>query len=130
MVVTSLIYNAQVTSTSSNQTTTKNYIRLTEGTFKQRYTQHKSTFTHKKLSHSTELSKYIWQLKDENINFTTKWSIIARARPYNNSSKRCDLCLAEKLYIIKNCHSKDLLNKRSELVSKCRHENKYYLKNN
>jgi len=128
-LTTSLIYNAQVTSTTSNQTTTKNYIGLTEGTFKQRYTQHKSTFTHRKLSNSTELSKYIWQLKDSNINFTTKWSIIARARPYNNSSKRCDLCLAEKLYIIKHSNN-NLLNKRSELISKCRHENKFYLKNN
>ena len=128
-LTTSLIYNAQVTSTTSNKTTTKNYIGLTEGTFKQRYTQHKSTFTHKKLSNSTELSKYIWQLKDDNIDFSTKWSIIARARPYNNSSKRCDLCLTEKLLIIKNSHRKSLLNKRSELVSKCRHENKFYLKN-
>ena len=84
-----------------------------------------STF---KLSNSTELSKDIWQLKDININFTTKWSIIARARPYNNSSKRCDLCLAEKLYIIKHSNN-NLLNKRSELISKCRHENKFYLKN-
>ena len=94
-LTTSLIYNAQVTSTTANQTTTKNYIGLTEGTFKQRYTQHKSTFTHRKLSNSTELSKYIWQLKDSNTSFTTKWSIIARARPYHNSSTRCDLCFAE-----------------------------------
>ena len=65
-------YNAQVTSTTANQTTTKNYIGLTEGTFKQRYTQHKSTFTQRKLSNSTELSKYIWQLKDSNTSFTTK----------------------------------------------------------
>ena len=36
------------------------YIGLTEGTFKQRCTQRKSTFTHRKLSNSTELSKYIW----------------------------------------------------------------------
>ena len=108
---------------------TKNYIGLTEGTFKQRYTQHKSTFTHRKLSNSTELSKYIWQLKDSNTSFTTKWSIIARARPYHNSSKRCDLCLAEKLHIIKRSNN-NLLNRRSELVSKCRHENKFYLKNN
>ena len=128
-LTTSLIYNAQITSTTANQTTTKNYIGLTEGTFKQRYTQHKSTFTHRKLSNSTELSKYIWQLKDSNTSFTTKWSMIARARPYHNSSKRCDLCLAEKLYIIKRSNS-NLLNKRSELVSKCRHENKFYLKNN
>ena len=126
---TGLICNAQITSTAANQTTTKNYIGLTEGTFKQRYTQHKSTFTHRKLSNSTELSKYIWQLKDSNTSFSTKWSIIARARPYHNSSKRCDLCLAEKLYIIK-CSNSNLLNKRSELVSKCRHENKFFLKNN
>ena len=37
-LTTSLIYNAQITSTTANQTTTKNYIGLTEGTFKQRYT--------------------------------------------------------------------------------------------
>ena len=92
-LTTNLIYNAQITSMTANQTTTKNYIRLTEGTFKQRYTQHKSTFTHRKLSNSTELSKYFWQLKDSNTNFTTKWSIIARARPYHSSSKRYDLCL-------------------------------------
>ena len=128
-LTTSLIYNAQVTSTTSNQTTTKNYIGLTEETFKQRYTQHKSTFTHRKLSNSTELSKYIWQLKDSYINFTTKWSIIARARPCNNSSKRWHLCLAEKLYIIKHSNN-NLLNKRYELISKCRHEDKFYLKNN
>ena len=54
----SLIYNVQITSTTANQTTTKSDIGLTEGTFKQRYTQHKSTFTHRKLSNSTEPSKY------------------------------------------------------------------------
>ena len=128
-LTTSLIYNAQITSTTANQTTTKNYIRLTEGTFKQRYTQHKSTFTHSKLSNSTELSKYIWQLKDSNTSFTTKWSIIARAHPYHNSSKRCDLCLAEKLYIIK-CSNNNLLNKLSELYANADRKNKFYLKNN
>ena len=93
------------------------YIGLTEGTFKQRCTQRKSTFTHRKLSNSTELSKYIWQLKDSNTSFTTKWSIIARGRPYHNSGKICDLSLAKKLHIIKRSNN-NLLNKRSELVSK------------
>ena len=93
------------------------------------YTQHKSTFTHRKLSNSTKLSKYIWQLTDSNTSFTTKWSIMARARPYHKSSKRRDLCLAQNLYIIKRSNN-NLLNKRSELVSKCWHENKFYLKNN
>ena len=35
----------------------------------------------------------------------------------------------EKLMII-NSKPDDLLNKRSELISKCRHENKFYLRNN
>ena len=40
----------------------------------------------------------------------------------------CDLCLTEKLMIIKS-NSNNLLNKRSELISKCRRESKFYLKN-
>jgi len=96
-----LIYNAQVTASTNNNTTTKNYIGLTEGTFKQRFTQHKLTFRHRKYINSTELSKYIWHLKDNSINFNIKWSIISRASPYNNSTKRCDLCLTEKLMQVK-----------------------------
>ena len=78
---------------------------------------------------STELSKYIWQLHDSNKDFSIKWSIICRARPYSNITKKCDLCTTEKLMII-NSKPDELLNKRSELISKCRHENKYYLRNN
>ena len=43
--------------------------------------------------------KYIWKLCDNNQDFNIKWTIISRARPYNNISKRCDLCLTEKLKI-------------------------------
>ena len=117
----SIIYNAQIT-TTDNKTPPKNYIGLTEGTFKQRFNQHKVTFRHRKYTNSTELSKYIWQLKDNSVNFNIKWSIIARARPYNNTMTRCNLCLTEKLMIIKS-NSNNLLNKRSEPISKCHHEN-------
>ena len=120
-----VIYNARVTTDD----TTKNYIGLTEGTFKQRFTQHKHSFRHRNYMNSTELSKYIWQLRDSNKDFSIKWSIICRARPYSNITKRCDLCTTEKLMII-NSKPDELLNKRSELISKCRHENKFYLRNN
>ena len=36
------------------------------------------------------------------------------SRPYHNSSKRCDLCLAEKLHIIKRSNN-NLLNKNPSL---------------
>ena len=37
------------------------------------------------------------------------------------------LCLKEKYHIIFS--KKNLLNKRNELVTKCRHKNKFYLAN-
>ena len=51
-----------------------------------------------------------------------------KAQAYRNGSKRCNLCLTEKLAIIEGEPNK-ILNKRAELVSKCRHENKFYLSN-
>ena len=64
-------------------------------------------------------------IKDNETDYRVQWTIIIAAQPYNNISKRCDLCPSEKLYII-NGHNNSPLNKRSELISKCRHENKYY----
>ena len=122
----SIVYNANVTTESD--TTGKNYIGLTEGTFKQRYTQHKLSFRNRNHSNSTELSKHIWTLKDNNTNFTINWSILATAPACSNKSKRCHLCLTEKLYLIR-AEKPSLLNKRSELISKCRHENMFYLAN-
>ena len=53
---------------------------------------------------STELSKYAWSLKDNNINHVITWKIIARAKPYNSASKRCNLCILEKFIIIREPH--------------------------
>ena len=91
-----VIYNARVITDD----TTKNYIGLTEGTFKQRFTQHKHSFCHRSYMNSTQLSKYIWQLRDSNKDFNIKWTIICRERLYSNNTKRCDLCTTEKLMII------------------------------
>ena len=51
-----------------------------------------------------------------------------KATEYQNTTGRCNLCVAEKLAIIR-ADKKTSLNKRFELVSKCRHENRYYLCN-
>ena len=125
-LITSVIYKANVTTDKDN--TGKNYIGLTEGTFKQRYTQHNLTFRNRKYANSTELAKHIWKLKDNKENYKINWSIISSASAYNNISKRCNLCITEKLHIIKADKARNL-NKRTELISKCRHENKYFLAN-
>ena len=75
----------------------------------------------------TELSKYIWKLKDQKIKFTIKWNVEAMSIPYTCGSKCCNLCLSEKLLIAK-ADAKTLLNKRSEIISKGRHHNNFISK--
>ncbi len=120
----SVIYQATVTRQDNN--TTESYVGLTENEFKTRYRNHTSSFRHTKHRHSTELSKYIWTLKDKDIDYTISWKILSSCRSYNSSSKRCNLCIKEKFFIICRPHLASL-NKRNELVSACRHRNKALL---
>ena len=77
----------------------KKYIGAVETLFKERYRNHTRNFKHKKRMKCTKLSKYIWSI------------------------------LAEKFFIIKSLDDSNLLNRISELVSKCRHQNKLLLSN-
>ena len=76
-------------------------------------------------SKSTELSKYIWDLKDRAINPIVNWSIAEKM--YSNTKLNyCKLCLLKKLYIIDFIENR-LLNKRNEFISGCKHHNKLLL---
>ena len=122
-----VIYQATVTTTDSS-TRPETYVGLTEQTFKTRYKSHNNFFNHLKYKNSTELSKYIWSLKERGAGYSIKWRIITKAKPYQPGSKRCPLCLTEKYYIM---FRPDLstLNKRNELASSCRHMNKHLIAN-
>ena len=111
-----IVYKATVI--TNNTQDTKHYIGMTSNTVKERYRNHIKSFTHKKYSNETELSKHVWHLKQNKTDFTIKWSIIKKSISYTGGSKRCNLCLEE------NC----LLTKRSEIVSACRHKNKFQVK--
>ena len=105
---------------------TKVYIGLNEHPYKQRYSNHMESIRHEKYGNSTELLKYVWQLKKAGKKFKITWSINLRAQAYSNITNRCNLCLTKKLSFI-NADKPTTLNKRPELISKCRHEHKYYL---
>ena len=109
-----IIYEATV-KTSSDE---KKYLGLAEGTFKRRLYGHRQSFRSSGLRNATELSKHIWELNDRGEEYKLSWNIIDRASSYNGTSKSCRLCLLEKYHILTR---DDLLNKRSKLVSKCRH---------
>ena len=52
------------------------------------------------------------------------WRIIRKCLPYNYNSRKCYLCLDGKLEIALYEREK-LLNKKTELISKCPHQKKY-----
>ena len=69
---------------------------------------------------------YERSLKDQDIAFDIKWTVLRKAAAYRNTTRRCNLCIAEKLEIMKADKDRSL-NRRSELVSKCQDENQFYL---
>ena len=105
-----------------------NYFGLTEGQFKTRYRNHLKTFNNPIYKAETELSKLIWFLKEQDKQFGIKWRIVSKAKSYQCGSRRCDLCTTEKLYIAM-ANPKTCINKRDEIVSKCRHRRKHKLSN-
>ena len=119
-----LVYNASVDRLDTNET--KHYYGTCEKNFKERYNNHTASFRNKNNEKSSKISKYIWEL-DNNIQHNLKWCIAPKARPYVCGRRKCDLCLTEKLTIIK-ADPESLLNTCDELVSKCRHMNKFTLR--
>ena len=120
--VKTIVYKAPVTT----QDIYRIYYGTSEGEFKTRYNNHTKSFRNRQYVNETELSKYIWQLNDNRIDFHLKWEIAAFTSPYKCGTRRCDLCLIEKLFIVR-ADPLILLNKRTELISKCRHRNKFTL---
>ena len=124
-LVNSIVYRGKIVTT--NEEDVNNYVGMTENEFKGRERYHHYTFQHEEKRTSSKLSDYIWELKKKNIESNIEYTVLEKAQPYKNGTKRCPLCIAEKFHIIFQPFEK--VNQREELVSKCRHENKYYLKN-
>ena len=98
-------------------------VNSVETSFKDHFRNHTRDFRHKKYVNRTELSKYMWKSKDEKITATIKRNImsIVHGTPKGGI---CKLCLTEKFWLLKHFKDEHLLNKKSEFISKCRHENK------
>ena len=117
----SVVYKATVTSPAKP---VRYYLGLSEPPFKERFYKHNFTFRRPAERGATALSAYIWSLKDEDAPYSITWSIHAKAYPYKCGQKRCDLCLTEKLAILR-ADPETSLNKRSEIATTCRHRPKY-----
>ena len=118
----SIVYKASVTEENSNDT--KVYIGSTSTTFKERFGNHKKSIANPLYASNTELSKYVWSLKEKNKEYNIKWDIVKQVPSYKSGGKQCSLCSNEKLHILK-AEKGSILNKRSELFSRCIHQRRF-----
>ena len=80
------------------------------------YANHKKPFNLIKSKNGTTLSMEYWNLKQNQQAPRLTWEVKGLYKAYNPTLKKCNLCLYEKFVIIDNPH-KNLLNKRSEVIS-------------
>ena len=120
----SIIYKATLTLDGIG----KYYYGCSETEFKTCYYNHNQSFKYWKKCNVTELSKAFWQAKDTGKNPIIEWSIAACTTPYYLQARWCNLCLAEKLFILQ-VDPTTMLNKRLKLNGKYHHKNKFKLKN-
>ena len=123
----SLVYKAAILQPPSQ--INKYYYRTCEITFKERYNNNTTTFSNKSKKKTVKLSKHIWELKGNSIQYQISWDTASRAWPCNGGTRKCDLCMTEKLMIAK-AEPSSLLDTRDEFIFKCRHMNKFTLKCN
>ena len=118
-----LMYEGTVSSSEPNYPD-KMYVGISEPPWKKRHGNHERDFNDEKYANTTELSKEVWKIKKKGFVPTVTWRIIKQLPGYNPATKRCMLCLGEKMEILER-DPENLLNKRSELISTCRHRNKF-----
>ena len=124
-----VVYKVEVYSDSNNKRNKKIYFGSTQGDFKTRYSNHRTSFSHEKYRHSTALSSYVWELKENTgVDPIMKWEVIKKCRKYRAGNRACSLCMEEKLAIAA-CKSRNMLNKRSEVLNSCRYKRAWLLYN-
>ena len=119
-----VVYKATISAPNHAE---KYYYGLSEPEFKSRYANHKSSLKYPSKRNTTELSKYYWELRDKGVDkkdIKVDWRIERQAHKYKCGTRRCDLCLTEKL-VIALADKSTMLNKRSEIISACPHRTKY-----
>ena len=79
----SIVYKATLSTVNNN----RYYYGLCETSFKARFYNHNQSFKNIGKRNSTELSKTIWSLKENNINYNLSWTIVKRNSTLQNRNK-------------------------------------------
>ena len=79
-----MIYHADVSNEGNSDR--KIYFGLPEATFKERYTNHKPDVKYIKYQYNMELTKYIWNLKNNSITYNIQWKVVDKVYGNANSA--------------------------------------------
>ena len=121
--VESLVYQATVTMDGEQKT----YVGQTKNSFKSRVTLHNSDNNCGRKR--TGLNTYIIEKKSCGEEPSSiDWCVMKRAKQRKRGDRLCQLCLTEKVFILRSDPSMTL-NKRSELMQRCRHRDELWLSN-
>ena len=52
---------------------------------------HKTDTNYERYRRNTSLSKHIWNLKEENIDYNIEWSLVEKGADFNPTSKKCGI---------------------------------------
>ena len=74
----------------------------------------------------TTLSNYIWQIKDQDIQYNLEWEVVSKGADFNPATGICGVCNLEKFFIMFKPGGASL-NQRSEFFTHCRHYRKFLL---
>ena len=107
-----IVYQAKVKKTG------KNYIGISEKNFKSRLSAHNFSFRHETYKNSTTLSRHVWET-GQSPEPEIEWSILKQSTGRKPCDRECQLCLEEKLQILKQKNNPNCLNRRSELSNRC-----------
>ena len=115
-----LVYSCKVESANE----VREYIGSTKNSFKVRWNAHNSDARYISKRTKTTLADYIWSLKEKNIVYSQSWKVELSTKVY---CPEIGVCLSEKYWLLKNHKVRKLVNKRTEILNKCRHRAPFLL---
>ena len=95
------------------------YVCLGNKTFRNRLYKHKNSSRYESKKNATELFNFVWEKKHVNTEISLERKILDKAKSNKPGPRKRRLCLTEKYHILLS--RLNLLNSRSELMTKCRH---------
>ena len=116
-----LIKNIVYMATVKTETNTSSYVGMTGNNFKTRYYNHIKSLKNKRYKNETELSKYIWKLKEKEVQHTITLKKLRQSNTCLRRSGLCSLCLEEKVEILLSQEKPPKQLNRRFQVSTCSH---------